>query len=126
MRISEASSSNATQSVTRQQGQVEGSQQKRSANQQNVKQEIEDRQQDAQDGNLDRDQLEQEIEKLNDTVQTFHEHLSFELHETSELLMVQLVDLSQNEVIKEMPPEDMLDTIGHIRETIGMIVDEMV
>ncbi|MCK8824187.1 flagellar protein FlaG [Fuchsiella alkaliacetigena] len=75
---------------------------------------------------LTREEFEEGIEALNDTVQSFHENLEFELHETTEQMMARLVDLRDNEVIKELPPEEVLDMLGKIREMVGLIVDERI
>jgi flagellar protein FlaG len=37
--------------------------------------------------------------------------------------MVRLVDMQTNEVIKEIPPANMLDVIGKIWDDMGIAVD---
>jgi flagellar protein FlaG len=38
--------------------------------------------------------------------------------------MVKVVDVQNDEVIKEIPPEEVLDTVARIREMIGLLVDK--
>ncbi|MGM0472351.1 MAG: flagellar protein FlaG [Bacillota bacterium] len=73
-----------------------------------------------------KENVEEGIEQLNEAVQTFHEDLQFELHEGSERMMAKLVDLSEHEVIKEMPPKEILDMLGKIKDMVGLILDEKI
>ena len=38
--------------------------------------------------------------------------------------MVRVVNVFTDEVIKEIPPEEVLDTVARIREMIGLLIDE--
>jgi len=69
-------------------------------------------------------ELRDGVKKLNITAQAFDAGLRFRLHEDSERLMVQVVDRSaNNEVIKEIPPEKMLDMVARIQDIIGLFID---
>ncbi len=48
----------------------------------------------------------------------------FEVHEETSRIMVQVIDRNENEVLKEIPPEKLLNLIGQIQEMIGLVVDE--
>ena len=39
-------------------------------------------------------------------------------------IMVKVINIDTDEVIKELPPEDVLDTVARIREMIGLLIDE--
>ena len=52
--------------------------------------------------------------------------LRLELHETSNRLMVKLIDKNTEEVIKEIPSEEFLDMVGRIKEFMGVFLDERV
>ncbi len=73
-----------------------------------------------------KEKLKEGIEKLNETIQTFHEELKFEIHEESERMMTKVVNIEKNEVIKKIPPEEILDMIGRIKEMVGLILDEKI
>jgi len=68
-------------------------------------------------------ELQNGVEKLNLTAKAFDTGLRFRLHEDSERLMVQVVDRSANEVIKEIPPEKVLDMVARIQDIIGLFID---
>lgn len=65
-------------------------------------------------------------EKMNETVQTFHEDLQFQIHDETEIMMAKLVNTQKHETIKEMPPKEMLDMLGRIEKMIGLIIDEKI
>ena len=41
-------------------------------------------------------------------------------------MMVRVVDRSNDEVIREVPPEKVLDLMAELRELVGFLVDERV
>lgn len=51
-------------------------------------------------------------------------HLKFEIHEKTKEVMVRIVQDETGEVIKEIPPEKMLDLVAKLWEIAGIIVDE--
>ena len=70
------------------------------------------------------DELEDSLQKLNDTAEAFNLSLRFQLHRDSERWMVQVVDIRDNEVIREMPPEKVLNMVAQIQNLIGVLLDE--
>ena len=73
-----------------------------------------------------RDDLEEKIDDMNDIMETLDEKLSFELHDKTETIMTSIIDIKTKEVIKEMPPKEMLDLAAKIHEMVGLIIDEEV
>ena len=73
-----------------------------------------------------RNDLEEKIDDMNNIMETLEEQLSFELHEKTDRIMTQVVNIKTKEVIKEMPPEEMLDLAAKIHEMVGLIIDEEV
>jgi len=51
-------------------------------------------------------------------------YFKFEVHDRTGRIMVNLVDMKTDEIIKEMPPEKILDLVANIWELVGIIVDE--
>ncbi len=68
--------------------------------------------------------LEEAVEQLNDTVRTFDQSLRFELHEETERWMIEVWDRENEEVIKEIPPEDVLNVVAHIQKVLGVLLDQ--
>ena len=75
---------------------------------------------------LTEEELEEGIETLNESVQALHKSLKFELHEESDRMQVQVIDVIEDEVLKELPPEEVLDMLGRIRQMVGLIIDERI
>ena len=71
-------------------------------------------------------ELEEKIDDMNSIMETLEEKLSFKLHDDTDRIMTQIIDIQTEEVIKEMPPEEMLDLAAKIHEMVGLILDEKV
>lgn len=71
-------------------------------------------------------ELENGVGELNDTIEALHKNLKFQIHKESERMMVEVINLDNNEVIKEIPSKEVLDMIGRIREMVGLLLDEKI
>jgi len=72
------------------------------------------------------DEVRESVKDINEIVDKVKEGLSFQIHEDTEKMMVKVVDLKTDEVIKELPPEEMLDLQARIHEMVGILIDETV
>ena len=72
----------------------------------------------------DRLEVEEAVEALNNSMEYINRALRFSIHEDTQRLQVRVVNLDTDEVIKEIPPEEVLDTVARIREMIGVLVDK--
>lgn len=72
------------------------------------------------------DEVRESVKDVNEIVDKVKEGLSFQIHEETEKMMVKVVDLNTDEVIKELPPEEMLDLQARIHEMVGILIDETV
>jgi len=50
--------------------------------------------------------------------------LSFGYDEESDRVYVQVIDTDTGEVVRQIPPERMLEMLAQVREMIGLILDE--
>lgn len=73
---------------------------------------------------LDKETVEQAVESINGAIEYINRGLRFSVHEDTQRIVVKVVDVLTDEVIKELPPEDVLDTAARIREAIGLLIDE--
>ena len=64
------------------------------------------------------------VKQANKATEAVNISLQFEVHEETSRVMVQVIDMDKNEVLKEIPPEKILNLIGQIQEMIGLVVDE--
>ncbi|NLP18724.1 MAG: flagellar protein FlaG [Firmicutes bacterium] len=75
---------------------------------------------------MTRESLEAAIEELSQTTHYVDKRLKFSIHEASERMQVFVIDSQSQEVIKEIPPEEFLNIVAHIREMVGLLLDERV
>ena len=68
--------------------------------------------------------LAEAVGQVNDTAEALDLGLRFRLHEETDRFIVQIVDRKANEVIKEIPPERLLNLVGQIQDMIGVLLDE--
>lgn len=70
------------------------------------------------------EQLEEVIRESNRMIFGDKEKFAFTIHEGTGRFLVRLVDKETEEVIREIPPEKLLDLIANIWEMVGIFVDE--
>lgn len=63
-------------------------------------------------------------EKANEKLEVYDKRLEFSIHEGTKQIMVKIVDTKNDEIIKEIPPEKILDMVAYFMELAGIIVDE--
>lgn len=66
------------------------------------------------------------IEKANKDFVTYDRKFEFSIHEATKQIMVKIIDVTTDEVIRELPPEKILDMVAAIWEAVGIIVDRKV
>lgn len=71
-----------------------------------------------------REDLEKAVADSNRLIFRNDEQFKFEIHERTNRIMVKLVNIQTNEVIKEIPPEKILDLVANIWDLVGILVDE--
>ena len=69
--------------------------------------------------------------KLNDSLdiadklaKAFNKAIKFQIHDETEKLVVEIVDRETGNVIKQIPPEEMLRIAESVQEFLGLVVDE--
>ncbi|SIS43024.1 flagellar protein FlaG [Salimicrobium flavidum] len=66
------------------------------------------------------------VEGMNEFLEPVRTSLKFEMHEKLEEYYVKVVDADTDEVIKEIPPEKMLDMYAMMAEQLGFLVDHKI
>ncbi|MEW5919754.1 MAG: flagellar protein FlaG [Bacillota bacterium] len=69
------------------------------------------------------EELDEALRKMNQTAETFNVSLRFRVHEETERIMVQVINRDSKEVIREIPPERVLNMVAQIQNMIGLFVD---
>ena len=73
---------------------------------------------------LTKDELSSITRELNKFFQYLNANIRFEMHDRTQRLMVKLVDVATDKVLREFPPEELLDKLANIREYVGVILDK--
>ncbi|MFJ8234645.1 flagellar protein FlaG [Ureibacillus sp. NPDC094379] len=66
------------------------------------------------------------VDKLNEFMEVHNKNIKFVYHDGLEEYYVTIVDSQTNEVIKEIPPKELLDAYYQMQKIIGNIVDEKI
>ncbi|OEH87030.1 hypothetical protein BHU72_00385 [Desulfuribacillus stibiiarsenatis] len=64
------------------------------------------------------------IEKANESFKGKNARFEYSIHEETKKIMVKIVNPTNDEVIKEIPSEKILDMVAKIWEMSGLLVDE--
>ncbi|MFZ5988721.1 MAG: flagellar protein FlaG [Bacillota bacterium] len=64
------------------------------------------------------------IEKANKAITGANRQFEFSIHEKTKEIMVKVIDTNTREVIREIPPEKILDMVAKMWEMAGIMVDE--
>lgn len=64
------------------------------------------------------------IEQANRSLLVSNRKFEYSIHEKTNQIMIKVIDTDTNEVIREIPPEKILDMVSKMWELAGLIVDE--
>ena len=73
---------------------------------------------------LTKDNIDNLVDTLNSAARTVNERVSFSFHEKTHRVIMKFTNAETNEVIREIPPKEMIKLLEHMHELIGMFVDE--
>lgn len=66
------------------------------------------------------------IEKANKDFIAYDRRFEFSIHEATKQIMVKVIDANTDEVIRELPPEKVLDMVASLWEVAGILVDRKI
>ncbi|QUH24911.1 flagellar protein FlaG [Serpentinicella alkaliphila] len=72
---------------------------------------------------IDDEQLIKALEKANKSFEAFDRKFERSVHEKTNTFMVKVIDSSTGEVIRELPPEKLLDMVANMLEVAGILMD---
>lgn len=73
-----------------------------------------------------KDELIHAVEEMNHVIDLVNKDLKFKLHEETERIMVKVLDRDSGEILKEIPPEELLDMLVSLKEAVGIFIDKYV
>lgn len=75
---------------------------------------------------LEQQKLEEAVEQANKTMETYSTELRFSIHKASGEIMVKVINAKDNSVVREIPPERVLDFVAHVKKMLGIIIDKFI
>ena len=75
-------------------------------------------------GTLDEDTVSLMTEQLNELMETINCNLEFKYNKEVNLMTIKMVDKKTQEVIKEFPPEEMIENMVKARDWLGAFIDK--
>lgn len=64
------------------------------------------------------------IERANAAISVANKKFEYSIHEKTKEIMIKVIDSNTNKVIREIPPEKILDMVAKMWEMAGLLVDE--
>lgn len=75
---------------------------------------------------IPREQLDKALDKANKSFQPFDRRFEVSVHEKTNTIMVKVIDSTNDQVIREIPPEKILDMVAHMLEVAGILIDKKI
>ncbi|MGE5673671.1 MAG: flagellar protein FlaG [Mycobacterium leprae] len=72
-----------------------------------------------------RAELEQAAERLNETAKVFNRALQFKVVDRDRIV-VKVVDTESGEIIREIPPESLVEAFKQVDKVLGLLIDQKV
>lgn len=72
------------------------------------------------------ERVQEALPKLNALFDTLNVQVRFSVHKATKEIMVKVVNVETGDVIREIPPEKILDMVASMLEMVGVLVDEKV
>nr|WP_092074311.1 flagellar protein FlaG [Dendrosporobacter quercicolus]NSL49215.1 flagellar protein FlaG [Dendrosporobacter quercicolus DSM 1736]SDM88048.1 flagellar protein FlaG [Dendrosporobacter quercicolus] len=73
---------------------------------------------------LTEEEMDSLTQKMTKLMELINSDIHFQLHEETDRIMVQVIDTRDGTVLKEFPPHELLDTLGKIKEYVGILLDK--
>jgi flagellar protein FlaG len=77
----------------------------------------------ASQGSLSQEQIAAAVQELNAAMKVVNTNLSFSVDTITKQTVVTVTDAQTHEVIRQIPPEDMLKVADRIAELLGVLFD---
>lgn len=63
------------------------------------------------------------VEQMNKAVQVFSNSIRFEVLDEHRIV-IRVIDTTSGEVVREIPPEKLLDTFNRLEDLVGLLLDK--
>lgn len=75
---------------------------------------------------ISKEELDEVVDETKKTIDLFNKKLDFKVHEETDRIVVKVVDKDTGKIIKEIPPEEILELAARIERFLGVFIDEKV
>ena len=75
-------------------------------------------------GGITEEILDKIVEQVNKSISSYDREMRISVHEQTGRIMVKVMDIKENRVIREIPPEKVLDAFAHTLELAGILIDK--
>ena len=75
---------------------------------------------------VDRNKLNKAVEKANKLTQSFNRYLNFSVDDSTKELVVKVIDSNTKEVVRQIPPKEMLSLIEHFDKIQALLFSKNV
>jgi flagellar protein FlaG len=75
---------------------------------------------------LSTDEIEQIVSELNNFIQIFNTKIAFEIDKETRKTVLKIIDAQSDEIIRQIPPEELLAISKRISELLGLIINARV
>ena len=83
-----------------------------------------EKQKQREDAKMDEKAVSAMTDELNKLMENINCNLSFTYHKEVDVMSVKMIDKKTDEVIKEFPPEEMVESMIRAKEWIGALLDK--
>lgn len=73
---------------------------------------------------VDKESLKAVLDKLNIVLNALEIQAKFSIHEATKQVMVRVVNVESGKLIREIPPQKILDMAAQMMELVGLVLDE--
>lgn len=71
-------------------------------------------------------EMRQIVDELAKMARSFNRRLEFSINEDTNQVIVKIIDQDSGDVVKQIPPEDVVRVHARIREAIGLLFDQKI
>lgn len=68
--------------------------------------------------------VQQAVDAINSALNVMEKDVNLKIHPETNRVIVQIIDAETNQVIKEIPPEKILNLVLKLEELLGFVIDE--
>lgn len=73
-----------------------------------------------------RDRIERIARAMDDYLKSTQKELEIQVHEETGKIMVKIISKEDGKVVREVPPEEMLNLAARMEQMVGVLIDENV